>query len=348
MNFLVTGGSGFLGINLIRFLVDKKHEVTSLDIAKFDYPDVADKITSIKGSITDEKTVDKATKNADIIVHAAAALPLYSKDQIYETNVKGTKILLKYAYKNKTKRFVFISSTAVYGIPDHHPIFETDKLLGVGPYGETKIIAEEVCESYRKKGVCVPILRPKTFVGPERLGIFALLYEWAKDGKNFPVLGSGNNKYQLLDVEDLVNAVYAVSTKDKKKVDDAFNIGAKKFSTMKNDFQAVLNQAGHGKKIIPLPEKPIVLTLKLLENFRLSPLYQWIYETAGKDSFVSIEKAEKKLGFKPKYSNKQALIRNYKWYLENQESNRDSSDNSGVSHRVPWKQGALALVKLFF
>jgi dTDP-D-glucose 4,6-dehydratase len=73
-------------------------------------------------------------------------------------------------------------------------------------------------------------------------------------------------------------------------------------------------------------------------------LYPWVYETAAKDSFVSIEKAEKKLGFKPKYSNKKALLRNYKWYLDNLDS---FSGQSGVTHRVPWKQGVLGMVKKF-
>ena len=78
---------------------------------------------------------------------------------------------------------------------------------GVGPYGEAKIEAEEICLGFREKGMCVPIIRPKSFVGPERLGVFALFYDWAKDGKNFPMLGSGRNLYQLLDVEDLCSAV---------------------------------------------------------------------------------------------------------------------------------------------
>ena len=78
---------------------------------------------------------------------------------------------------------------------------------------------------------------------------------------------------------------------------------------------------------------------------KLSPLYKWVYETACEDSFVSIEKAEKALGFNPKYSNKAALLRNYAWYLANAESFRDQS---GVSHRVPWKQGILGLLKLVF
>ena len=79
--------------------------------------------------------------------------------------------------------------------------------------------------------------------------------------------------------------------------------------------------------------------------FKLSPLYKWVYETASKDSFVSIEKAERMLGFKPKYSNKDALVHNFEWYLEHRD---DFKGASGVSHRVPWKQGILALAKVFF
>jgi dTDP-D-glucose 4,6-dehydratase len=85
--------------------------------------------------------------------------------------------------------------------------------------------------------------------------------------------------------------------------------------------------------------------LRILEFFRVSPLYKWVYETASKDSFVSIEKAEKILGFKPKYSNKDALVRNFKWYLENMSKFQSSS---GISHRVPWKQGILRFAKVFF
>jgi nucleoside-diphosphate-sugar epimerase len=159
------------------------------------------------------------------------------------------------------------------------------------------------------------------------------------------MIGNGKNRYQLLDVEDLCDAVYKCAVLDKEKVNDTFNIGAKEFATMREDYQAVLDYAGHGKKIKGLPEKPIIWTLRLLEALNLSPLYKWVYETASKDSFVSIEKAEKILGYKPKYSNQDALIRNYKWYLENLET---FQNQSGVSHRVPWKQGILSVAKIFF
>lgn len=345
MKFLITGGSGFLGINLIRYLQGKGDDIVSLDIVPFDYPDMNDKIVSITGDIRDKQAVDDAMKGIDAVVHTAAALPLYKPEEIFSTDIDGTKLLLDSALRAGVKRFIHISSTAVYGIPDHHPIKEDDKLDGVGPYGKSKIAAENECLQYREKGMCVPIIRPKSFVGPERLGVFDLLYDWAKDGRGFPMIGSGKNRYQLLDVEDLCEAIYACAVLDENKVNDTFNIGAKEYTTMKEDYQAVLDYAGFGKKIIGLPEKPIILTLRILEAMNLSPLYKWVYETASKDSFVSIEKAEKVLNYKPKYSNKDALVRNYKWYAEHFS---EFQNKSGVSHRVPWKQGILRIAKMFF
>ncbi|MEN9649280.1 MAG: hypothetical protein RL094_247 [Candidatus Parcubacteria bacterium] len=344
MKFLITGGSGFLGINFIRHALAKGHTIISIDKEAFDYPE-KEKITAVIGDIRDAATIDAYMKGVDVVVHTAAALPLYTEQEIMTTDVDGTKNILEKALANNVPRVVHISSTAVYGIPDHHPLKEDDKLDGVGPYGKAKILAEEACLEYRNKGLIVPIIRPKSFVGPERLGVFALFYDWAKDGKNFPMIGSGHNRYQLLDVDDLCDAIYLASTLEKEKANDTFNIGAKEFTTMKEDYQAVLDKAGFGKKIIGLPAAPVIWTLRVLEALKLSPLYKWVYETASKDSFVSIEKAELQLGYKPQFSNKQALVKNYDWYLANLHK---FEGQSGVTHRVPWKQGILKVAKLFF
>lgn len=345
MKFLITGGAGFLGINLVRYLLQRGHQVASLDIAEFDYPDVRAMVDVHQGDIRDRATVDRAMQGIDQVIHCAAALPLYTKEEIYSTDIDGTRKVLQSAFEHKVQRVIHVSSTAVYGIPDHHPLRENDQMIGVGPYGEAKVLAEQVCLEFRSLGMCVPILRPKSFIGPERLGVFALLYDWAKDGKNFPMLGKGDNRYQLLDVEDLCEAIYLAATLETELVNDIFNIGAKDFTTMREDYQAVLDEAGFGKKIIPLPAGPAILALRVLEKLKLAPLYKWVYETAAKDSFVSIEKAERVLGFDPQYSNKDALIRNYRWYLANLSQFESAS---GISHRVPWNQGALKIAKLFF
>ena len=342
---LVTGGSGFLGINMIRYLRDKgEKKIRSLDIAPFDYPE-KDEVESVVGDVRDMACVRKCMKDVKWVVHTAAALPLYSEKDIYSTEVDGIVNVLKAAEEEGVERVIDISSTAVYGVPDHHPLYETDQLIGVGPYGHAKIQAEEKALEARARGMCVPILRPKSFIGPERLGVFALFYDWAYTGHGFPMIGSGKNRYQLMDVDDLDQAIWLTLTLPADKVNDTFNIGAKEYTTMKEDYQAVLDRAGYGKRIRGMPAGLLIFMLRIMEKLHLSPLYPWVYETASKDSFVSIEKAEKVLGFSPKYSNKQALVRNYEWYVEHLD---EFKGKSGVSHRVPWKQGLLSVAKLFF
>ena len=121
--YLITGGAGFLGINLVRYLLARGHSVVSLDIADFDYPE-RDQITEIVGDIRNKDDVDKAMDGVDIVVHTAAALPLYSPEDIYSTDIEGSRMVLQSAYEHHVERVIHISSTAVYGIPDHHPLYE--------------------------------------------------------------------------------------------------------------------------------------------------------------------------------------------------------------------------------
>jgi nucleoside-diphosphate-sugar epimerase len=111
------------------------------------------------------------------------------------------------------------------------------------------------------------------------------------------------------------------------------------------EYQAVLDAAGFGKRVIGFPATPAIWALRLLERLGVSPLYKWVYETASKDSFVSIEKAQIQLNWRPQYSNRDALLRNFAWYREHRD---DYVETTGVSHRTPWKQGALGLLKKLF
>ncbi len=340
---LITGGAGFLGINLVRYLLNRDVPVVSFDIASFDYPEQRC-ISALTGDIRDPDALRAAMQGCDIVVHCAAALPSYPPAEIMSTDVDGTRNVLQAALENGISRVVHISSTAVYGTKASGSSEDSDTEV-IGPYAEAKLLAEQECARYRENGLCVPILRPKTFIGPERLGIWSILYDWAHSGSGFPLIGSGNNRYQLLDVDDLCDVIYQVMTAEPEKVNTVFNVGAKIFGTMKDDFQAVLDHAGHGGKVRPLPAGPIILTLKILERLRLSPVYEWVYETAAVDSYVSIEKARRILQFSPRYSNKDALIKNYRWYVDHIAQFRQTS---GISHRTPWKQGLIGLGKKLF
>lgn len=345
MKILITGGAGFLGLHLASYLYRKRYSLTLVDIQKFDRREYKTSYNFVICDIRNERNFDKLVKGQDIIIHAAAALPLWKKEDIYSTNVEGTRNVLELAKKHRIKRVVYISSTAVYGIPKRHPIFEDDPRSGVGPYGETKILAEDLCLDAIKNGLNVTIIRPKTFVGTGRLGVFEILFDWIHDGKRIPVLGNGKNRYQLLDVDDLVEVIYKFCLSNKKSYNDTFNIGAEKFNTVKKDLEEVFKFAKSGSKIMPTPAFFIKKVLWFFEKIGVSPLYQWVYDTADKDSFVSIDKLKKTLKWKPKFSNAQALIKAYSWYLKNY--SKIKSKKSGITHTVGWRQGILGFLKRF-
>lgn len=342
MRILITGGAGFLGLHLALYLSKKKQEVTLVDISDFDKKEYPKNCHFVKADIRDFIP----TKGMDVVIHAAAALPLWKKEEIFDINVNGTKNVLEASLKNNVKHFIYISSTAVYGVSKKHPVDEHDPLVGVGAYGQSKIEAEKVCEEFRKKGMVISILRPKTFVGTHRLGVFEILFDWIKDGKQIPVIGSGNNRYQLLDVSDLVEAIYRlIMLKDVTKAEVTFNIGAKRFQTVKKDLQELFDYAGSGSRLFSTPAWLVKKALWIFEILKISPLYRWVYDTADKDSYVSIDRLTKTLKWQPRYSNAQALIKSYQWYLDHYKEIK--SRPAGVTHTVGWKQGILGLFKKF-
>src|SRR5213595_2970804 len=314
MLWAISGGAGFLGLHLARRLLADGHDVRTLDVVPLDDAKLERSVHELRGDISDEARVRELVAGADVVVHAAAALPIQaSRDSIRSVNVTGTEHVLLAARDADVGRLLFVSSTAVYGVPEKHPIVEGDPLVGVGWYGESKIDAEALC---RVAAVETTIVRPKTFIGPERLGVFEILFDWIREGRRIYILGQGHNRYQLLAVEDLVDAIVRSATVP-EAARETFNVGATEFGTVRSDLQALIDHAGASSRLRPIPVKPAELALRALELARLSPLAEWHYKTAHKDSFVDISKAERILGWQPRLSNEQALVETYDWYLAN-------------------------------
>ena len=347
MKILVTGGAGFLGYHIINQLSAKGHELYSVDIAPIKKSEYPEGLKHYQIDVRNKPVLQEVFKDKGIeaIIHAAAALPLWTKKDIFETNINGTRNMLELAKEFGVKRFCYISSTAVYGVPEKHPIYEDDPLIGVGPYGESKILAEHVCNEYRSNtDIVVSVIRPKTFIGTGRMGVFGILYEWVMEGRKIPVIGDGNNRYQLLEVEDLVDAIELTITGPEDKANDTFNVGAVEFGTVNEDVGALCEHAGTGATIMHTPANVVKVLLRGFELAGLSPLYQWIYDTADKDSFVSVDKIMNTLGWKPKYSNKDALIRSYDWFVEHY---NELKGRTGINHTVKWDEGILGVFRKF-
>ena len=338
MIWALSGGAGFLGLHLARRLLADGHQVRSLDVVPLDDAGLEQSVQELRADVRERDRVRELVAGADVVVHAAAALPIQaSRESIRSVNVAGTENVLQEARDADVKRVVFISSTAVYGVPEKHPIEEEDPLVGVGWYGESKIDAEGLC---RVAAVETTIVRPKTFIGPERLGVFEILFDWIREGRRIYILGKGYNRYQLLAVEDLVDAIVRAGTVP-EAARQTFNIGATEFGTVRDDLQALIDHAGSTSRLQPVPVRPAEIALRALELLRVSPLAEWHYKTAHKDSFVDVSRAQRVLGWQPRLSNKEALIETYDWYL----ANRERVGAAGVTHRVPWNQQALGLLK---
>jgi len=338
MLFAISGGAGFLGLHLSRRLLAGGHSVRTLDVVPLDDAELEASVEELRGDVRDADQVHALVAGAEVVVHAAAALPIQaSRASIRSVNVGGTEKVLKAARDADVRRVVFISSTAVYGVPEKHPIDEDDPLVGVGAYGESKIDAEGLC---RVAAVETTIIRPKTFVGPERLGVFEILFDWIREGRRIYILGQGHNRYQLLAVEDLVDAILRAAEVP-EAARETFNVGATEFGTVRSDLQALIDHAGSASRLRPVPVKPAEIVLRGLELARLSPLAEWHYRTAHKDSFVDVSKAQRLLRWQPRLSNSDTLIETYDWYL----ANRERVGGAGVTHRVPWNQQALGLLK---
>ena len=339
---VVTGAAGVLGSRLVQRLLDDGCRVRSVDLRPIDpVPGLAHHV----GDVRDAVVMAEAMAGADAVVHTASALPSYPADQIRSVIVGGARNVLSTAATAGVARVVHISSTSVYGLPRTVPTPETHPLEPVDTYGAAKTEAEQVVADQRDKGRCVTVLRPKTFVGTGRMGLFSMLFEWADEGRNFPVLGRGDVRIQMLALDDLVAAVQTAMAAPAEIANDTYNIAAARFGTLREDFQAVLDSAGHGKRVIRVPARPAVAVLELLERWRLSPVYGRLLHKLLDDSFVSVEKATHRLGFVPRLSNTDALLQAFAWWRANRVR---TPARHGITSREPWSQGALKLAKVFF
>jgi len=346
MTVVVTGAAGMLGTHLVGRLLATGERVRGVDRRGGTVPPHP-RLEHVEADIRDAAAMRRAFAGADAVVHCASALPSYPADVIRSVIVEGTRGVLDAAAEAGVPRVVQLSSTAVYGLPKVVPTTEEHPREPVDTYSEAKADAEVLADKARADGMCLTTVRPKTFLGPGRMGLFAMLFEWAEEGRNFPVLGRGDVRVQMLAVQDLVTAIETTLAAPPDVATDTYNIAAAEFGTIREDFQAVLDAAGHGKRVVSVPAKPALSVLSLLERTKLSPVYGRLLHKLMADSYVSIDKARERLGFNPRLSNQDAILKTFQWWREERAAG-NLRGGSGRTSRDPWRQGVLGLAKAFF
>lgn len=189
----VSGGSGFLGLAVARRLVVEGVAVRALDPEPL--PAGLAGVDSIEGDVRNPADAARLRAGADVVVHAAAALPVRrSEAEIRSVTVDGTAVLLAAARETGVRRVVYVSSAVVYGLPSELPLTETSPAAPFEPYGRAKLAAEGLCREFGRRGLEVVVLRPTAFIGPGRLGVFGILFAWIRDWRRIYVLGRGENR----------------------------------------------------------------------------------------------------------------------------------------------------------
>jgi nucleoside-diphosphate-sugar epimerase len=337
---LVTGGSGYLGRVLVDALRTRGYAVTVFDLA--DAERRPSEVRFVRADIRDSEAVLRACDAVDVIHHVVAQVPLARDEASFESvNVSGTKNILEAALARRVLKTVILSSSAVFGIPSKNPVDASVVPRPMEAYGETKLRAERVAASYVNRGLDVTILRPRTILGHDRLGIFQILFELVRRGRPIYVLGPGDNRYQFVHASDLADACILAGEHEGPST---FNVGAERFGTMREALEALVAHAGTGSPVRSLPREPTEKLMEAASRLRLSPLGPYHSLMYGREMYFDVAPVKAALGWRATRSNEEMLIESYDHYVAHRE---EILRRRGASrHRSPIRFGVLRLLEL--
>lgn len=337
---LVTGGAGYFGSLLVRRLLGDGRRVRVLDLNRPDDLPAGAAVDVVQGDIRDAATVARACAGVHTVHHNVAQVPLAKdKDLFWSVNHGGTRTLLEASLAAGVKKLVYTSSSAVFGAPDTNPVTEETRPRPGEDYGRAKLAAEDLCHEFVGRGLDVSIIRPRTIMGHGRLGIMQILFEWVRQGRNIPVLGRGDNLYQFVHADDLADACVRAAARPGAEI---FNIGAEKFSSMRQTLEALVRHAGTGSKVVSVPIGPALPLMKLTSRLGLSPLGAYHSLMYSRAMYFDLGKARRLLGYQARFSNEEMFRDSYDWYL----AHRDEvlARKAASPHSSAVNQGILRLV----
>lgn len=318
-HYLVTGGAGFIGSNLIKALLKEEPDAKITSIDDFDpfYPEGIKQLniqnfahnplfTLLRNDIskTSGKELSELIKDpVDVIVHLAAKAGVRPSIQnpvsYQETNVIGLQNLLDFAVQKKVKQFVFASSSSVYGVNDHYPWKEDEQLMPISPYAMTKLSGEMLGHVYHKLyGIRFLALRFFTVYGPGQRPDLAI-HKFTKSiytGKPITMYGDGSTSRDYTFVSDTVQGVMQAMKYDKTGF-EIINLGNSYTVSLKELIAAIEETVGKKAIIEQLPDQPGDVP----------------------KTYADVAKAHQLLGYDPKTKLKDGLTAFYKWFLNNKE-----------------------------
>jgi len=310
MRYLVTGGAGFIGSNTVDELVRRGHSVVVLDDLSSGKEDnlaeIRNKITMIKGSITDIEVVRKAMHEAEYVLHLAArtSVPRSVKDPIEtnKINIDGTLNVLVAAKELKVKRVVFAASSSAYGETPTLPKVETMQPEPISPYGVTKYVGELYGQTFgRCYGLENVALRYFNIFGPRQdpgspySGVLAKFCASFLEDSQPVVFGDGEQTRDFTFVDNAVQANLLAC--------EAPNVSGKVFNV------------GIGGRV---SLNQVLQELGKITGKKLEAKYEPTRDGDIRDSQSDISQAREFLGYEPNVAFEEGLARTFDWYKETQ------------------------------
>jgi UDP-glucose 4-epimerase len=270
MRVLITGGAGFIGSHLADALLAQGDEVTILDNlttgSESNIAHIKDQITIHQGDIRDHDLVEKLVKDADLVLHMAAALGvkniMENTVESVSINFTGSDVVLKAATKFD-KRLIIASTSEIYGKNPAQPLNEeSDRVVGAPQkirwtYSDAKALEEAIAHTlHRTHGLKVTTVRFFNTVGPRQTGQYGMVLprfvKQALNNEDITIYDDGSQSRVFCHVEDAVRAVLAL-VKDDSTIGDYFNIGGVGEVTMKELAERIIERTGSASKLVSIP-----------------------------------------------------------------------------------------------
>lgn len=228
---LITGSNSMLGKAITEKFIHHGEKIKCYDQYKPEKGN--DQIDFIQGDLFSMKKLNLACKGADTIIHLMdkSRAQKVGRRRMKKINIAGTRNLLMAAKKNNIKRFIFLSTYAIYGKTKSFPLKEEDRKKPYTAYGKDKLKTEILCEAFAKKNnMNLTVIRPSVIAGPDikNSSVLITLYMAMGMGNDNVMFmsGDGDTKFQLLSPEDAADAFYKVYKAGEKAYGLSFNVGS--------------------------------------------------------------------------------------------------------------------------
>ena len=320
MKVLVTGAAGFFGEIIAEDLISRGHEVIGIDRLNQRHP------TSFRFRQTDIR--DEPALNLlfnefkpHAVIHAAAVLAHErpSEQDLWTSNVDGTRILADIAIQFGCESFVFLSSNCLWANAFQFPVSEQEPPEPIEIYGKSKLEGERILQTRADK-IRMVIMRSPTIVAAGRLGLLGILFQFIEEGRRVYVVGSGNNRYQFIYAPDYCDAI---SKMLKTKLSGVYNVGSMDVPRMAVSFQYVIDQTKSQARLVRIPHGITIFFLRILHTLRISPLGPYQYRMIASSFEFDTSKIQSATDWRPTKTNNEMLLEAFQYYQANKASTHD-------------------------